>query len=339
MIVKNKCLALLLVMTGVLTAQAKERNIEIRTSIDSKYLFCEVKTNGVPGYDNRASAMRGEGAGTTSTNSYIAMSNGANELTVEVGALDWFSENAAMIENKETFNPAAYCKAVMTLVDYDNDQAVNLATLDIKINEQGQPEAYLNNVPDKTVVFNKTTSHPTERVTKNRVIPVDPDMRAYPDNMTLYQFTKSFTVSDLPDWQWVHSEPYTGSPEQVALLKEAYSELWLALKNKDIKKVRKLYTPAAESWAFTTQSTTDKILDSQDYNTIYDEKNAEMKTIDWDNFYIIPMNNGKMVRMVYKETLRFSPVGISYVSERGKKASYFFSPIFSLVNGKYIPVI
>ncbi|HHZ8506609.1 TPA: hypothetical protein ACWL6U_004164, partial [Morganella morganii] len=72
-------------------AQAKERNIEIRTSIDSKYLFCEVKTNGVPGYDNRASAMRGEGAGTTSTNSYITMSNGANDLTVEVGALDWFA--------------------------------------------------------------------------------------------------------------------------------------------------------------------------------------------------------------------------------------------------------
>ncbi|EMJ9773493.1 hypothetical protein RGO69_000233 [Morganella morganii] len=41
-------------------AQAKERNIEIRTSIDSRYFFCEVKTNGVPGYDNRASAMDGE---------------------------------------------------------------------------------------------------------------------------------------------------------------------------------------------------------------------------------------------------------------------------------------
>lgn len=339
MSIKNNFIALLLVMTGIFTAQAKERNIEIRTSIDSKYLFCEVKTNGVPGYDNRSSAMDGEGAGTTSTNSYIAMSNGANELTVEVGALGWFAENAAEIENKETFNPAAYCKAVMTLVDYDNDRVVNLATLDIKINKQGLPEAYLNNVPDKTVVFNKTTSHPTELVIKNRVIPVDPDMRAYPDNMTLYQFTQSFTVSGLPDWQWVHSEPYTGSPEQITLLKEAYSELWLALKNKDIKKVRKLHTPAAESWAITTQSTVEKILDSQRYNTIYDEKHVEMKTIDWDNFYIIPMNNGKMVRMVYKETLRFSPVGISYIDEDGDDSSYFFSPIFSLVNGKYIPVI
>ncbi|MEG0281478.1 MAG: hypothetical protein RR510_17740 [Morganella sp. (in: enterobacteria)] len=320
-------------------AQAKERNIEIRTSIDSKYLFCEVKTNGVPGYDNRASAMRGEGAGTTSTNSYIAMSNGANELTVEVGALDWFAENAAEIKNKETFNPAAYCKAVMTLVDYDNDRVVNLATLDIKINEQGVPEAYLNNEPDKTVILKKITSHPTERITKNKATSGNMNPRAYPDNMTLYQFTQSFTVSGLPDWQWVHSEPYTGSPEQITLLKEAYSELWLALKNKDIKKVRKLHTPAAESWAITTQSTTDKILDSQDYNTIYDEKNAEMKTIDWDNFYIIPMNNGKMVQMVYKETLWFSPIGISYIDEDGDDSSFFFSPIFSLVNGKYIPVI
>ncbi|MEM7874883.1 hypothetical protein Q4R10_21140, partial [Morganella morganii] len=196
--------------------------------IDSKYLFCEVKTNGVPGYDNRASAMDGEGAGTTSTNSYIAMSNGANELTVEVGALDWFAENAAGIENKNTFNPAAYCKAEMTLVDYDNDRVVNLATLDIRINEQGQPEAFRNNMPDKTAVFKETTSHPTERVTKNRAISVAMDKRGYPDNMTLYQFTQSFTVSGLPDWQWVHSEPYTGSPEQIALLKEAYSELWLA---------------------------------------------------------------------------------------------------------------
>ncbi|MEM7874894.1 hypothetical protein Q4R10_21205, partial [Morganella morganii] len=136
-----------------------------------------------------------------------------------------------------------------------------------------------------------------------------------------------------------HSEPYTGSPEQIALLKEAYSELWLALKNKDIKKVRKLHTPAAEAWAITTQSTTDRILDSQDYNTIYDENHVEMKTIDWDNFYIIPMNNGKMVRMVYKETLKFSPVGMSYIDYAGYRSSFFFSPIFSLVNGKYIPVI
>ncbi len=320
-------------------AQAKERNIEIRTSIDSKYLFCEVKTNGVPGYDNRASAMDGEGAGTTSTNSYIAMSNGANDLTVEVGALDWFAENAAGIENKNTFNPAAYCKAEMTLVDYDNDRVVNLATLDIRINKQGQPEAYRNNVPDKTAVFKEITSHPTEQVTKNRAISVDIDKRGYPDNMTLYQFTQSFTVSGLPDWQWVHSEPYTGSPEQIALLKEAYSGLWLALKNKDIKKVSKLYTPAAEAWAITTQSTTDRILNSQDYNTIYDENHAEMKTIDWDNFYIISMNNGKMVRMVYKETLGFSPIGMSYIDDEGYRSSFFFSPIFSLVNGKYIPVI
>lgn len=336
---RHRVLLSLFMLTGAAMAQAKERNIEIRTAIDSKYLFCEVKTNRVPGYDNRASALRGDGAGTTSTNSYIAMSNGVNELTVEVGALDWFAENAAELENKESFNPAAYCKAVMTLVDYDNGQTVNLATLDIRINEQGLPEAYLNGVPDKTVVFNKTTSHPTERITKNKATSGNVTPRAYPDNMTLYQFTKSFTVSGLPDWQWVHSEPYTGSPEQIALLKEAYSELWLALKNKDIKKVRKIHTPAAESWAVTTQSTAEEILDSQRYNTIYDEKNTEMKTIDWDNFYIIPMNNGKMVRMVYKETLRFSPVGVSYVNGKGNQSSYFFSPIFSLVNGKYIPVI
>ncbi len=267
------------------------------------------------------------------------MSNGANELTVEVGSLDWFAENAAELENKEKFNPAAYCKAVMTLVDYDNRQTVNLATLDIRINQQGLPEAYLNNEPDKTAIFKKITSHPTERVTKNKATSGNITPRAYPDNMTLYQFTQPFTVSDLPDWQWVHSEPYTGSPEQIALLKEAYSELWLALKNKDIKKVRTLHTPAAESWAITTRSTAEEILDSQRYNTIYDEKNAEMKTIDWGNFYIIPMNNGKMVRMVYKENLRFSPVGISYIDSDGDKSSYFFSPIFSLVNGKYIPVI
>ena len=57
---RNTLLLSLFIMTGAVMAQAKERNIEIRTSIDSKYLFCEVKTNGVPGYDNRASALRGE---------------------------------------------------------------------------------------------------------------------------------------------------------------------------------------------------------------------------------------------------------------------------------------
>lgn len=64
-----------------------------------------------------------------------------------------------------------------------------------------------------------------------------------------------------------------------------------------------------------------------------------MKPIDWNNFYIISMNNGKMIRMVYKETLDFSPVGMSYIDEDGDDSSFFFSPIFSLVNGKYIPVI
>ena len=96
----------------------------IRTSVDMKYAFCDVKTNGVCGANNRSSVSRGGiGFGSTSTNSMILMESGENTITIELSSLNWFSQNDMPQKERNIFHPNARCEIVVNKMD---DQGILL---------------------------------------------------------------------------------------------------------------------------------------------------------------------------------------------------------------------
>lgn len=204
------------------------------------------------------------------------------------------------------------------------------------IDDNGVPQAYTNNAIDDSIEKKIIISRKIEEVTKNKIKNTISENK-YPKDIQLTKFTKKITLSDVPDWVWINSSDY--EKEKLPSLKIAYQELWNAFDNKDITAIRRINKTANEAWALSTGSTESKIFDSYNIIDRVNNLSSKMIPIDWDNFIPLVMNNGKMVKLVYKEDFSYSPITMTYLNSRGKKALYSFSPIFSFVDGKFIPVI
>lgn len=310
----------------------------IRTSVDMKYAFCDIKTNGVSGTSNRSGLVSGGlGFGTTSTNSMIMMNNGENTISIEMASPNWFSIEEVPTDKLNKFNPNAKCEITVNKIT-NNGDIIPLATLLVKINEKGEPEAYQGDGLDGQVEKKLVKVLNTEKVHQNRI---RQNIRSneYPHDMTVFQFNKKITITGLTDWSWVNAEKYNDTAEQRKLLQEAYLELWSAFNQKNTKKIKQILTPSLEIWMETTGGTIDEQFKSREIADDFNQKAFEMIPITWDNFEPLIMNNGKMVKLIYKEDFDYSPISYSYLNDANRKIIGVHSPIFSLVNGKFIPVI
>ncbi|EMI5490658.1 hypothetical protein REJ26_001758 [Providencia stuartii] len=326
---------ILMMIGNTVMASTTKTNLSVNTRVDIKYAYCKIKANEVPGVNNRDAVLRGSPAGTTATNSLLALENGSNTFTIEIASPEWFSKNKQE-ENKNSFNRNAYCTAEIRFVDYNEGKVGTLGNLIVKISDDGIPEAYLNNEIDQSVI-KKTNKEYTQKVTNNKLRDVPEN--EYPNGMTIYQFDKEIVINGIPEWKWVTSEPYTGTQQQIDELKMAYENLWMEFNNKNLDGVKKSLAIALDAWAVSSDSTPDKIFNSHQFDEVFKRKNAKMIPIDWNNFEVISFNKGRLVRMVYKEDPDLSPLSMRYTSINGVKGIYTFSPIFSLIDGKFVPVI
>ncbi|WP_226887678.1 hypothetical protein [Pectobacterium aquaticum] len=121
------------------TANAANEPLRIRSVFDINSAFCAIKTNGVIGMDNRHSAVAGRGFGTSSTNALLFLENGENEITVEIGALGWFSPETIGDEARRAFKPDARCKVALTA--FKGEQSKILSQFTIAIGQDGVPYA------------------------------------------------------------------------------------------------------------------------------------------------------------------------------------------------------
>lgn len=329
-------LSFILMMIGnTVMASTMKTDLSVNTRVDIKYAYCKIKANEVPGVNNRDAVLRGSPAGTTATNSLLALESGSNTFTIEIASPEWFLKNKQE-DNKNSFNRNAYCTAEIRFVDYNQGKVGSLGKIDIKINNDGIPEAYLNNEIDKSVIKKENKEY-TQKVTNNKIRDVPEN--EYPNGMTIYQFDKEIVINGIPEWKWVTSKPYTGTQKQIDELKNAYENMWMEFNAKNLDGIKKTLTIALDAWAVASDSTPDKIFNSHQFDEVFKRKNAKMIPIDWNNFEVISFNKGRLVRMVYKEDPDLSPLSMRYTSINGVKGIYTFSPIFSLIDGKFVPVI
>ncbi len=332
------CMTTILMLGNNLMSYADDNDFLIRTSVDMKYAFCDIKTNGVSGTSNRSGLVSGGlGFGTTSTNSMIMMSNGENTISIEMASPNWFSTEEVPTDKLNEFNPNAKCEITVNKIT-NNGDIIPLTTLLIKINEDGEPVAYQGDELDRQVEKKLIKAPDIKEVHQDKIRQnIRPNK--YPRGMTLFQFNKKITIDGLTDWSWVNAEKYNDTVEQRKLLQEAYLELWSAFNQKNTKKIKQILTPSLKIWVETTGGTIDKQFESHELAEAFNQKAFAMIPLNWDNFEPLIMNDGKMVRLVYKEDFDYSPISYSYINGANRKFVGFYSPIFSLINGKFIPVI
>ncbi|MBS9440337.1 hypothetical protein EAE89_00855 [Photorhabdus heterorhabditis] len=335
---------LLLLLSGVLfmfSTQANEPRLYIRSVFDIQYAFCAIKTNDVLGMDNRNSARAGRGFGTGSTGSMLFMANGENEISLEFGALGWFSPDEMSDKARNHFNPEAKCKLELTAMRGKNSQI--LTAIEVAIDENDQPVA----TKSKDETKYATISTPVIR----HVIQADNveaghiekqyfDPTEYPPNMTLYRFSRNVKISGLPDWEWIKATPYTDTPEQRQQLQQAYMAVWQAYNAKDVNTIREQQKVALQAWAWSTGENEESIFTDQSVYRNIKTKSFKMIPINWNDYSVQIMNRGRMVKLVNKSILEYSPISYHYVDdEDGETVLSTIAPIFSLINGRFVQVI
>jgi len=313
---------------------ASEDKIKIRSLFDIKKSFCAIKTNGVLGMDNRDSALEGEGLGTSSTNALLVLENGINDITLEIGALGWFSGEKKKQEERERFDPDSYCKLVLTL--FSGEDRKTITRMKVTINNKGIPQVSEVDTDGNKVDVKKILAWQVEKGH------FDKDYfneNYYPAGMTVYQFTQKVYLKGLPEWRWVKATPFTGKPEQIQALKNAYAELWRLFSAKDNKAIKNNMKYLLNAWATATDSNIDDIYNSHQFVEGFKNKGFRMIPINWDDYQVEVMNKGRLVRFVNKSDPTVYPLSNYFTDDDGDIGIESFTPIFSLVEGKFIPVI
>ncbi|MFV8903940.1 hypothetical protein ABQ333_01595 [Serratia fonticola] len=322
-----------------LTAHAEEPRLYIRSLFDIQYAFCAIKTNQIVGIENRNSARGGRGFGTASTAAMMLMENGENEISLEFGALGWFDKKVTSVSERAHFHPQAGCKLELTAMRGSNNEI--LSAIEVGIGKDGLPEA---KVPADEQKF-KTISGPVvkQKILAEQVVRGHKDDEyfnpyKYPSNMEVYRFSRQVKISGLPEWPWVKATPYTDTPEQRKGLEQAYLQVWQAMDNKDLSILRQQQKLSLAAWAWSTGETEESIFSDSRINDDINNSKFKMISINWSDYDVKIMNNGRMVKLVNKSDPSVSPLSYYYDSD-GDIYMSSTSPIFSLINGKFFQVI
>ncbi|WP_244866036.1 hypothetical protein [Photorhabdus heterorhabditis] len=322
------------------STQANEPRLYIRSVFDIQYAFCAIKTNDVLGMDNRNSTRAGRGFGTGSTGSMLFMANGENEISLEFGALGWFSPDEMSDKARNHFNPEAKCTLELTAMRGKNSQI--LTAIEVAIDENDQPVA----TKSKDETKYATISTPVIR----HVIQADNgeaghkdknyfNIRKFPPNMTLYRFSRTVKISGLPDWEWIKATPYTDTPEQRQQLQQAYMAVWQAYNAKDVNTIRELQKVSLKAWSWSTGESEEGIFIDQPIYSDINAKNFKMIPINWNDYRVKIMNQGRMVRLINKSDPENSPISYYVDDEDGDTVLATTALTFSLINGRFVRVI
>ncbi|WP_264643013.1 hypothetical protein [Candidatus Symbiopectobacterium sp. NZEC127] len=318
------------------TANAANELLRIRSVFDINSAFCAIKTNGVLGMDNRHSAVAGRGFGSSSTNALLFLVNGENEITAEIGALGWFSKETIGDDARKSFKPDAGCKVALTA--FKGEQSKVLSQLAIAIGQDGVPYTHPSEKTNEAeeVLVRKIPAQQVEmgHFPSNYLID-----NYFPAEMDLYQFTKKVHLKNIPEWKWTKATPFTGKTEQIQALKVAYLDLWHLFAERNQEAIKSSLSESLHAWSVSTGDSVAEIYNSTNFSESFKDPSFKMVSINWNDYEIEVMNNKRMVRLVNKSSPLVSPISYFTENQDGKKKMKYFSPIFSFVDGKFIPVI
>ncbi|WP_229905846.1 hypothetical protein [Rahnella laticis] len=313
-------------------AKPQEAQIRIRTTFNIKNSFCNIKTNGVIGLDNRKSAFEGRGLGTSSTNALLFLENGINTVSIEIGALSWFSKDNLTSEDRNTFSKDATCK--LDLVSFNHNQKKTLTSIEVRIGEDGVPIGINNK--GKAIIGSEIIA---ESVEEGHIDIHYFNKFYFPKKMKLYAFSEQVIVNNIPEWEWVNSSPYTNETEQLSKLRAAYARMAEIINSRDRKQLKKYDHIALKAWATSTGSSEDEILSSQYPEKEFETGKIKIEPISWSDYEVRVMNKGRIVQLYNKSKPTFSPLTYYFTTDEGDKLLSYFAPMFSLINGEFVPVI
>ena len=321
----------LIMSQGVL---ANNTQPKIRSIFNVNELFCALRVNSVSSVDNRYSAINGYNLFSSSSNSWLVLENGENEITLEVGALDWFSNKNSKDKETNQYSTDAYCKVELTAFSA-NEQKI-ITRMNVTIDNNGHPQANIEQSGQKQLSSRKIAAWQVEQGHIHDDYFIE---NLYPQGMTLHRFTQKVYLKGLPEWRWTKATPFTSKPEEILALQNAYNELWRLFVAKDNNAIKNKMHISLNAWSIATDANIDRLYNSYDFVDSFKNKTFKMIPINWKDYTVEITNKGRLVRFVNKSDPTISPLSYDVTAEDGETELRSFSPYLSIVDGRVTPVI
>lgn len=296
----NLLLCLFLLVTIVNGAFAMPK-VKYLAEFKTTNAVCLAFVNGVRVFDSTKAK-----SGTVSTGYDVAalLENGKNDISIWFGPID---------ENRGTlnFSTPTSCSFTLSAATEKNTLLLSSVAADADTNSplNARRSAYYNGTDLTSAVFEHELS-----------------------NLPAYEVKRTVTLKEVPKWAWTTATPFKPTPENMQKLKDAYWDIWMAMDQKDLAKMKELTKITVAEEAEQAGMEPDAYFNTYSFRQKFKESKGGLKP-DFADFSVRSYCGGRLIRLENK--LGHPPLKLQLTDDPDGVA-YNYMPYLSLVNGKII---
>jgi hypothetical protein len=292
------CLSLSLITVNGAFATPK---VKYLTKFKSNNAVCLADVNGVTVH---SSLVANTGTISTGCDVSALLENGKNEISILLAPID---------DNRGTLNFASPASCSFELSAVTEEDSLLLTS----VTAEADKDIVIN--AKKSIYYNGTGL--TSAVSEHK----------HP-NYPAYEVKRTVTLKELPQWAWTKATPFEPTPENMQKLKDAYWDIWTAMDQKDLAKMKELTKIIVAEEAEQAEMEPDAYFNTYSFKRKFKESKGGLKP-NFANFSLTSYCNGRLIRLENK--LGHSPLKLQLTDDPDGVA-YNYKPYLSLVNGKII---
>lgn len=274
-------------------------NVRYSFSFKTYKSACLVRINNVPLLNN-FNARSGTVTAGGDINSFST--NGKNQLELVMGALD--------SDKPETLVTDAWCEVVISRNTHNASE--DISTLRLTVDSH------------KNIVASES-SHPRGAENEGVVnIVQSPDDKVN----ALSGAGREITLNGIPQWAWEKARKV--SEHDMPVIKEAYTQIWQAMKKRDVSALKVMAQMSSQEMAKATGFSADVIFESYDLPQKVQDPSLTTAVLKWDRAELVTYGNGRVFRLA-EGVYQNSPLKIT--NQQGETL-FTYNPYFAIIDGK-----
>lgn len=275
--------------------------VKYLTTFKSNNAACFAEVNGIPVH---SSIVADSGTISTGYDVSALLENGKNNISITFGTIG---------ENRGTLNftsPASCSFEVSAVTEKESLLLTSVAA------EAGKDIA-LN--AKKSIYYSGTDI--TSAVSEHK-------HPKYP----AYEVERTVTLKEVPQWAWTKATPFEPTPENMQKLKDAYLDIWMAMDQKDLAKMKELTKLTVAEEAEQAGMEPDAYFNTYSFKQKFKESKGGLKP-NFADFSLKSYCNGRLLRLQNENG--HSPLMLQ-LTDDPEGVAYIYKPYLSLINGKIV---
>lgn len=279
-------------------------NVKYLISFKTTRSACMVRVNGFPVFDNLTYTSGTISAGDNIT-SFIE--NGKNNIEILMGSID--------SADKNTLYSDSACEIKITKDTVNSSETITIFRLSVD--------------PNKKIVASSSSHYDG----LEHEGPIIEEQLPQDKALYLHRFYRQVKFSGIPEWSWVNADRVV-IEEDIPNIKEKYHQIWIAIKNRNLNKLKEMTEISNREMGFAEGVSSDAIFESYDLPRKVLDENLSPINLEWSKYNLVTYCGGRVFRMA-NSIYQNSPLKFK---DKNNELVFSYNPYLSIINGKIVIV-